>query len=354
MDTDPDRATQQADEHPLGAPDVVVIDRQGRIVARHRGAGPRVEALITMQVRHALGVDNPLLLSQSAYSGEEACSVCHVSQHTSWSITNHAHAFETLAEHGEDRNPECLGCHVVGWEERGGYSLDSPLPHLEGVQCESCHGRGGPHQSPDFATSGLESVCAECHNPKHSLHFVFAERLPLVSHAANLQFADLSIEERQALLERRDKRERTLFQRADYVGTAACQGCHPAQHAVWAAGPHRRALGTLEKNSQSQNGDCLSCHVTGYEKPGGYPDGGETLASVGCESCHGPGGNHVGEESPKSGTILALADKCDSCVILQICGSCHDDQWDPNFEFELDAKLDAIRHAMAGAAADAP
>ena len=354
MYVDPDRDAQRAYEHHLSVPDTLVIDRQGRVAARHRGAGARLEALITMEVRQALGVENPLLLSRDSYSGEEACRVCHGQQHASWSITNHAYAFETLAEHGEDRNPECLGCHVVGWEQAGGYSVETPYAHLEGVQCENCHGRGGPHQSPDFADVGLEAVCAECHTSKHSLHFVFAERLPLVSHAANLRFADLSIQERQALLERRDKRERTLFARADYVGSAACQSCHAAEHSIWAAGPHGAAFETLEAKNQSENRDCVVCHVTGFEQPGGYPEGGAAVSNVGCESCHGPGGDHVGAEQKRKGTILALADKCDSCVILQICGSCHTDEWDPNFEFELGQKLETIRHGMASTAAVAP
>ena len=48
----------------------------------------------------------------------------------------------------------------------------------------------------------------------------------------------------------------------------------------------------------------------------------------------------------KRGTILSLGDKCDSCVILQICGSCHDEANDPGFEFEVDAedRCDPPRH----------
>ena len=31
-------------------------------------------------------------------------------------------------------------------------------------------------------------------------------------------------------------------------------------------------------------------------------------------------------------------------MILQICGSCHDEKNDPNFEFVVERKIDAIRH----------
>ena len=95
--------------------------------------------------------------------------------------------------------------------------------------------------------------------------------------------------------------------------------------------------------------DCLRCHTTGFGRPGGFPEKGlpaehADLAGVGCESCHGPGGDHVAEGAAKIGTIVSLGDKCDSCVILQICGACHDDANDPGFEFEVKEKIEKQRH----------
>ena len=69
-----------------------------------------------------------------------------------------------------------------------------------------------------------------------------------------------------------------------------------------------------------------------------------SLAAVGCESCHGAGGDHVAPGAPRTGTILSLGDKCDTCVILKICGTCHDDANDPGFEFEVQDKIDTLRH----------
>ena len=46
----------------------------------------------------------------------------------------------------------------------------------------------------------------------------------------------------------------------------------------------------------------------------------------------------------KQGTILKLSDKCGSCAILQICGTCHDDANDPGFEFEVIDKILRQRH----------
>jgi hypothetical protein len=53
------------------------------------------------------------------------------------------------------------------------------------------------------------------------------------------------------------------------------------------------------------------------------------------------------------GGIIKLADKCDSCVILQICGSCHDDTNDPEFRFKVTHKIDAQRHGSTRGAGTA-
>jgi hypothetical protein len=90
--------------------------------------------------------------------------------------------------------------------------------------------------------------------------------------------------------------------------------------------------------------------------PGGFPKDGKPadhadLANVGCESCHGPGGAHVGADAPRVGTIVSLTDKCGSCVILQICGTCHDDANDPGFEFAVEKKIEAQKHGTIQPAA---
>jgi hypothetical protein len=62
----------------------------------------------------------------------------------------------------------------------------------------------------------------------------------------------------------------------------------------------------------------------------------------------------VAESAVKLGSILSLGDKCDSCVILQICGSCHDDANDPGFEFEVEAKIEKQRHGSIEAGTGRP
>ena len=329
-------------------PEVFVIDRQGRVVKRTEGDDleHRIETLLAMAIRRELGVPNPILLRKAEYSGEETCSVCHREQHATWELTKHASAWETLVAHGADRDPECLKCHTVGFGQPGGFDALKRQTELRGVQCENCHGRGGPHQSPEFTKAGYEPICLTCHDPQHSLQFVFAERLPLVSHAANTQFENLSLDERKALLAKRDKRDRVLFDKSDYVGSAACQSCHAKEHGLWAQSNHAKAFATLTKNHEDKNPDCLRCHTTGFKEPTGFPAGGAALQNVGCESCHGPGKRHVDDPAHGAGTILALTDKCDTCAITLICGKCHDDANDPGFEFEIEPKLAAIKHGF--------
>ena len=348
---DPDERIRGAYGALAGVPVLFGIDAQGRLAWRVDGwRDDRDPPLLRMRLALLAGEKPPMLLHATGYSGEEFCSTCHASQHDTWRLTEHAEAFDTLVRHGAERNPECVGCHVVGFGKPGGYDLARPARELEGVGCESCHGRGGPHQSPRPAGDSYETACLGCHDTTHSLGFDYARFLPKVSHAANAAFASLPPEERRRrLVLQRSRREALLPTRAAYVGSDACQGCHASEHARWKAHPHAHALATLEGKGKAADAACLGCHTTGYAK-GGFPEAGKAaehaaLAGVGCESCHGPGGDHVPANASKRGTIVSLADKCDSCVILQVCGSCHDPDNDPGFEYEVKQKIEAQRHS---------
>lgn len=349
---DPEGTVQQRYGATQGVPVIFFLDAEGRVVARTEGwLEDRDPALARMRLAKIAGERVPMLLHKTGYSGNDVCAVCHEKEAASWELTTHATAFDTLVRHGADHDAECVGCHVVGYGESGGWSFEQHVGRpLEGVGCETCHGRGGPHLSPGFVQNhDYRAVCQDCHNPEHSLGFVYEEFLPKVSHAANRELAGLPLaEKRRILAERRQPRD-VLASDAPFVGSKVCGSCHPAEHESWAAHPHGRALASLEAKGQSDDPACLACHTTGYGEPGGFPPGGSPadhadLAAVGCESCHGPGGDHVAAGAPKAGTIVSLGDKCDSCVILQICGGCHDDANDPGFEYEVQEKIEAQRH----------
>ena len=134
-----------------GVPVVVVVDKQGRI--RHRSIGwdeKRDPGIIRMMLAKVAGERVPMLLDPTGYSGNDVCGICHEQEYATWQYTAHASAYDTLVTHAAERRTDCIGCHVVGFEQPGGYDFKRQEPYLENVGCESCHGRGGPHLTPEF------------------------------------------------------------------------------------------------------------------------------------------------------------------------------------------------------------
>ncbi len=109
-----------------------------------------------------------------------------------------------------------------------------------------------------------------------------------------------------------------------FVGSAACQKCHPEASAVWEDTKHANAFKPLVevKNKPSLrqfDPECVVCHTVGFKYHEGYNDlprfvqaklkqehaapaaveaerqkHNAALAHVGCENCHGPGSAHAG------------------------------------------------------------
>ena len=85
--------------------------------------------------------------------GTKACAECHEESNTVWRSSADAEAYATLEKLDPPRNfdPECVSCHVVGWNPgkffpyRGGYLGPTKTPELENVGCEDCHGPGQRH-----------------------------------------------------------------------------------------------------------------------------------------------------------------------------------------------------------------
>ncbi len=353
---DSERKLQKLFQLQAGVPDIFFLDKQRRIVHRIQGwRDKRDPALARMTIAKISGTKIPYLLNPRGYTGSDVCGVCHELELESWHYTKHAGAYDTLVTHAAERNPECIGCHVVGYAAPGGYSIDGAPAHLEDVSCENCHGRGGPHLSKSFVQAGnYEAVCISCHNPTHSLGFDYPSFRKNISHT---QIAAMTPHERAALGGTRPGN--LMPTDAAYVGSEACSSCHPSEFATWEASAHARSLASLEKKNQSGDTACQACHTTAFGLPGGFAEGAAPsahpdLARVGCESCHGPGEAHIGEQAKKIGSIISLGDKCDSCVILQICGGCHDDANDPGFAFEVVDKIEIQRHGTIEAGTGRP
>jgi hypothetical protein len=115
---------------------------------------------------------------------------------------------------------------------------------------------------------------------------------------------------------------------AGYVGSETCGGCHGEAHRWWTGTPHGNAYATLVKRHKEFNLDCVSCHVTGYGKPGGATvTHVADLKNVGCESCHGPGSVHV----ESGGASLA---HMRTEVPERVCVACHNEEHSDLFVYE--------------------
>ena len=100
---------------------------------------------------------------------------------------------------------------------------------------------------------------------------------------------------------------------ASYVGVDACANCHEEPKKVWDATKHAHAYATLETQFKEANLDCVSCHVTGYDKPGGSTvTHVAELKNVQCEVCHGPGSLHAAK--PDKVKIPIAKPSADSCL----------------------------------------
>lgn len=92
---------------------------------------------------------------------------------------------------------------------------------------------------------------------------------------------------------------------AGYIGIEACTDCHDEERKQWDQSGHAKAYETLQKDFKEYNLDCVSCHVTGYGKPGGSTvTHVEKLMDVQCEECHGPGSLHAKDPGKKGLVIL--------------------------------------------------
>ncbi len=128
--------------------------------------------------------------------------------------------------------------------------------------------------------------------------------------------------ESEGLLTLTPKRESPAF-----AGSQACQKCHAEDYRKWKSSDHAKALATLEKQHSDRDPDCVSCHVVGLDREGGFISRTKTtaLADVGCESCHGPAAEHV----QTLGTVKTLA-----IDPKKSCAGCHNMDHSPKFEYE--------------------
>ncbi len=151
----------------------------------------------------------------------------------------------------------------------------------------------------------------------------FPEEPTLAAELAAIK-KEIEAETRKAQLERELKAQEGLVLGQDrYLGTETCGRCHALEVDWWTSDPHAKAFATLETAGHDTDAACLSCHVTGYQQPGGFGGTGTTVSmkNVQCESCHGMGTQHdwsgTSTEAPGEAT----------------CRTCHVPEWSPKFDY---------------------
>jgi hypothetical protein len=108
---------------------------------------------------------------------------CHAAEAAQWKSSKHAQAWESLVAAKQDTVAACIGCHVAGYNQPGGYRDQASTPGLAGVQCESCHGMGSTHDAFSSTPRRVtEQTCRICHTKEASPGFDYALYLPYASH----------------------------------------------------------------------------------------------------------------------------------------------------------------------------
>ena len=125
-----------------------------------------------------------------------------------------------------------------------------------------------------------------------------------------------------------------------YAAATACQRCHEQEYLQWSATRHAFAYQTLLKKERYFDAGCVSCHTTGFGYPTGFQIGAQdsALKGVQCETCHGPGKQHVG--NPKKSNIRSGTD-------TSLCLECHDTKHSPGFTEVVALHTKDVNHSHA-------
>lgn len=148
-----------------------------------------------------LGIQPKAYPGGREFVGSKACGDCHTKAYEKWLTTPHAHATETIVNPKEragiarHHDPECLSCHVTGWNPQqyypytSGYTDLKKSAHLHANGCENCHGPGSKHVEAESAgtakpadiaklresmrlpLANAKKKCQECHDLDNSPEF---------------------------------------------------------------------------------------------------------------------------------------------------------------------------------------
>ncbi len=152
-------------------------------------------------------VPHPLLETNGRFIGSQKCESCHEKSYDIWKKTNHGHAYATIEKLDPPRNydPECVSCHVTGWNPGrffpyvSGYESKEKTPALINTGCENCHGPGEKHANAELGANeelqkklrkamvitkaeSEKQQCFTCHDLDNSPEFKFELYWPYIRH----------------------------------------------------------------------------------------------------------------------------------------------------------------------------
>ena len=119
---------------------------------------------------------------------------------------------------------------------------------------------------------------------------------------------------------------------SNFIGAAACFGCHQQQYQVWKNSAHAQAMQTLQNKNKAQDSECVACHSVGFGA-GGYVSMrlSPHLAGVQCENCHGARKAHILDPQRQAGAKTTFT-----------CRKCHHPPH--TAEFDQNAYWQKIKH----------
>ena len=123
--------------------------------------------------------------SGTRYLGLGTCQSCHAAEFEVYAKTAHARAYATLASEFVHRDTNCVGCHVTGYGQEGGFGgirMRGAPVDLVDVQCEACHGPGAEHSRDGDYASRARDACVRCHTPNDDPGFNFDTDWPKIAH----------------------------------------------------------------------------------------------------------------------------------------------------------------------------
>ncbi|MEN1681590.1 MAG: multiheme c-type cytochrome [Planctomycetota bacterium] len=162
-------------------------------------------------------------ITKSQYAGSKTCEDCHYEEYEIWANSPHAHATDSIVDLEPARHfdPECISCHVTGWEPQkyhpfanGWVNLETTA-NLDQQGCENCHGPAARHaaaqsgdievtdeelealnqalhleivenegnkEGQEFAGGKVVQTCMQCHDLDNSPDFDFQAYWQVVKH----------------------------------------------------------------------------------------------------------------------------------------------------------------------------